>query len=104
MMDSLCYSVVAGVKTLWRGPQLEELAWSEIPGASEYLVRSIKYGVRDMNFVPFTEGRVLPPITQKEVEKAFDGRVLGEGLRCSVYGELKEEYVSLRIRRAIIIS
>lgn len=103
-MASLCFRVVAGVQTLWRGPSLKSHAWRALPGAFEYLFWAITYGEWDITSVPFSEGRLLPPIPQTSEEKSFAWRYLSEGLRRGVHEELTEEYVALRVRRGLMIS
>lgn len=78
----------AGGPALWRGPALKADAWRSELGASEFLCRAIRYGIRDMPTVPFTEGRVLGEIPQSEKDKLFAREDLRSGCQSGVYEEI----------------
>ena len=64
-VDAVDAAAVTGGRPLWQKTVLRADRWSAILGASDYLTRAIKFGVRDMTSIPFTAGEILsevPPI------------------------------------------
>lgn len=78
---------------MWRGTSLRADAWRSELKASEYLVRAVRYGIRDMPSVPFTDGLVLGEIPQSEEDKEFAEGDLKKGCREGVYEEIGPEEV-----------
>ena len=89
---------------LWRKPALRADRWSSVLGASGYLTRAVRFGVRDMPTVPFTEGVILPAIPQTEEDRAFARNDLREGLRRGVYERVSGLYVREQVARGRMVS
>ena len=79
-------------------------AWRSILGTSEYFVRHIKFGVRDMPTVAFTEGEVLPPISQTEDEEALARQDLKEGVKNGIYEEVGRAHALEQVRQGRLVS
>ena len=94
----------AGGRPLWLGTSQRAEAWGVLLGASQYLVRSIKFGIRDPPTVPFTDGRVLPPIPQTEEDKMFASEDLRKGVKEGVYQEVSKAYALGQVRRGRLVS
>lgn len=56
---------------LWCGTALKADAWRWDLGASEYLVRAIRYGILERPERPFVNGEVLGDIPQSEEDLSF---------------------------------
>lgn len=94
----------AGGRPLWLGASQRAGAWKELLGTSDYLVRHIRYGIRDLPIIPFTEGRILPPIPQTEADKEFASADLSKGLREGIYEEVSSEYAMEQVARGRLVS
>lgn len=99
-------TVFAGAEELplWRRTSTRSAAWSRILSTSPYLTRQIKYGIRDMPSVPFTEGIVLPIIPQTEEDKEFARMDISEGISGRIYEELSKDYVEERVKKGLMVS
>ena len=73
---------------LWRKTSLKADVWGTELRASEYVVRSIKYGIRDLPIIPFTEGLELSEIPQTDEDKIFAREDLEMGCRNGIYEEM----------------
>ena len=71
---------------------LRASAWRDI-GASEHACRAIRFGIYEAPTVPFTDGRISPPIPQSEEDLAFGLADLEEGCRTGVYQNVPLEEV-----------
>lgn len=72
---------MAGGPPMWRGTYVRAEAWRSVLGASEYLVRAVKYGILDLPVIPFTEGLIMGEIPQMGEDEAFGLRDLETGCR-----------------------
>ena len=59
-VDVVKEAVAGEGRPLWMGLASRADRWAAVLGASGYLTRAIKFGVRDMPSVPFTKGEILP--------------------------------------------
>ena len=90
-------------RPLWRKTALRAILWHQDLGASEYLVRAIRFGILDRPTMPFTEGIVLENIPQSEEKMAFGVQDLMKGCANGLYEELYE-YVRDRVREGNMVS
>lgn len=84
---------VSGNTLLWRRTFLRADKWKSVLGATEYTVRKIRYGIRDLSIVPFKDGRMLQPIPQSVEDTKFALEKLSAGIREGIYEEVDEQYV-----------
>lgn len=54
------------------------------------MVGAVKYGVRDMQTVPFTEALVIGEIPQTEEDQAFAERELENGVEIGIFEEVRK--------------
>lgn len=59
-------------------------AWGSVMGASGYVVRALRFGIRYMPTVPFRDGMLLGGIPQEEEYLEFDGS--GEVRHDDIFG------------------
>lgn len=81
----------AGGRAPWYGVARKIDAWRSELGASEYLCRALRYGIREMPSVPFTGGTVLGEIPQSAEDISFAREDLRVGCVTGVYEELTRE-------------
>lgn len=94
----------AGGRPLWLGTSRRADAWKRLLGTSEFLVRSIRFGIRDLPTIPFTDGQILPPIPQTEADKEFASADLSKGLREGIYEKVSWDLVQERVREGALVS
>lgn len=86
-----------GGQAPWRWTSRRADAWRQL-GASEFLCRAIRFGIRDMPSVPFTDGCVLGEIPQKEADLEFGREDLRAGCAGGVYEEVFAEEAAAIVR------
>ena len=94
----------SGNVPLWRRTALRTGAWKDVLGASEFLCRNIRYGIRDMPTVPFVHGRKLPPIPQTAKDLSFACDKIRQGLDEGVFEEVGYLYAVGRMREGKLLS
>ena len=88
---------------LWRNTALRADAWKAL-GASEYLTRQIRFGIRDMPTIPFKVGRKLPSIPQTEKDLSFASDKILKGVEGRVFEQVTEGYAHRCLREGKLIS
>lgn len=89
---------------LWRNTSLRSDAWHRVLKTSPYLCRFIKFVVRDMPSVPFTNGEILAAIPQTEEDRVFGIADLEDGLKKGVYEEVTEDFVMEKVKEGLLCS
>ena len=95
---------VAGGPPLWRTTSLRADKWQSELGASEYLVRAIRYGIRDMPAVPFTDGLVLGEIPQSEEDRCFVPKDLLDRCQKGIYERVSSKEVEGIVQSGKMVS
>lgn len=94
----------SGGRPLWRGTSLRADKWGRYLGASAFICRTIRYGVRDMPLVPFVNGEMLPPIPQTEEDKVFARAKIEEGCKEQTIREVTRDYAVSRVASGLLVS
>lgn len=94
----------AGGRPLWLGTSRRAEAWKRLLGTSDYLVRQIRYGIRDLPSLPFTVGRVLPSIPQTEADRSFASADLAKGLQEGIYEGVSSGLIQEQLKQGKLVS
>ena len=89
---------------LWRKLALRREEWRSLPGASEYLIRTIKFGIRDPPIVPFTRGAFLPSVPQNAEDSSFAWSKIEKGLLEGTIEEVTDSYARECVQRGLLVS
>lgn len=89
---------------VWRWLSLRAGAWRSIPGASEYLIRTIKYGIRDPPVVQSTRGAIIRSVLQNAENISFSWSKINKGLQEKIIEDVSEVYVKSCVSRYLLVS
>lgn len=89
-------------RSLWRGTAGKADVWASI-GASPFVVRTVKYGIRDMPLVPFTESLVIAEIPQSEEDYMF-AKELERGVAVGVLEDVGEQEMGSLVGEGKMVS
>lgn len=92
-----------GGDSLWRRTSRQADAWEAI-GASRFMVRTIRFGIKDMPTKPFVNGQELGDIPQTRVDKEFAHADLEKGLATGLYEEVSRDYARACMSRGCMVS
>lgn len=88
----------------WRVTAKRADAWREELSASEFVVRAIRFGIRDMPKIPFEAGFVMSRIPQSEEDEEFAEEELRERVRRREVEEIGEEEAMRIVAEGKIVS
>lgn len=89
---------------LWKGTSGKADRWAAELGASAYVVRALKFGIRDMPAVPFKEGVVMGEVPQSAADRVFAEEDLRKGCNNRVYERVGVEEVRRLVRNGKMVS
>lgn len=89
---------------LWRATARRADKWQSVLGASDYEVRMVRFGIRDMPTVPFTKGVVMGEIPQDERDLEFGLEELGTMVQSGMVEEVGWEEVGELVRGGKMVS
>ena len=89
---------------VWRGPSLCADRWRSILKAPPFLVRMLKYGIKDPPIIPFTQGMIMSAVPQTLEDRSFASRKIAQGLAKRTIEEISEPSARKCARDGLLVS
>lgn len=89
---------------VWCRLSLWEDYWRSILRALLFLIRMLKYGVREEPIIHFTEGIIFPSVSQTKEDRVFDEQKINQGLKDRTIEQVTESYALECACRGMMVS
>lgn len=98
-----CHIPQSDTRARWAHTRRHAEEWKLI-GASEYVIRMLKFGIWDPPTVPFTKRKIFPSIPQSAADLEFGVNELKEGCQQGVYQEISKDFAFEQVRADTYVS